>query len=98
MPMTWISMASRYNLNWPGTNPATDAKFHPAPISFSSPLLNPATPGPLANYDMTVIRSRHAGHSNPQCDTTTGVGCTNPPAGAAFYPFYSIGHRKERRV
>ena len=30
-----------YNLNWPGTNPATDAKFHPAPITFSSPLLNP---------------------------------------------------------
>ena len=25
------------------------------------------------------------------CDLDTGAGCANPPPGAAFYPFYSIG-------
>ena len=31
-----------------------------------------------------------AGQDNaPQCDTSTGANCVNPPNGAAFYPFYS---------
>jgi hypothetical protein len=25
----------------------------------------------------------------PSCDILTGAGCTNPPAGASFYPFFS---------
>ena len=30
----------------------------------------------------------------PGCNTSSGAGCTNPPAGAAFYPFYSINTEK----
>jgi len=82
-----------YNLNWPGTNPATDAKFHPAPITFSSPLLYPTTPGALANFDLTTFETDMPAIES-SCDTSTGMGCTNPPAGAAFYPFYSTGVEK----
>ena len=40
----------------------------------------------------------------PTCDTVTGAGCTNPPPGAEFYPFYSTrldvvhGHGRPRHV
>ncbi len=84
-----------YNLNWPGTNPTIDAKFHPAPITFASPLLNPTTPGPLQNYDMSAFEAdMPAIEPTATCDTKTGSGCVNPPAGAAFYPFFSIGNDK----
>ena len=84
-----------YNSNWPGTNPATDAKFHPAPISFTSPLLNPTMPGPLANFDMTAFEAdMPVIEPSNTCDTKTGMGCVNPPPGAAFYPFFSIGNQK----
>jgi hypothetical protein len=79
-----------YNLNWPGTNPAADAKFHPTPIVFTSPLFSPAAAGTLANYDMTTFEADMPAIES-SCNTSTGTGCTNPPAGAAFYPFYSIG-------
>jgi hypothetical protein len=28
----------------------------------------------------------------PACNRTTGANCTNPPLGAAFYPFYPTTH------
>jgi hypothetical protein len=31
--------------------------------------------------------------SNPNCNAFTGAGCTNPPAGAQFYPIYSTTRR-----
>jgi hypothetical protein len=80
--------------DWPGTGAtaAADKAFHPAPISFTSPLLNPA-PGALENYDMSVFEADMPVFE-PSCDISSGVGCTNPPAGAKFYPFYSIGNEK----
>ncbi len=84
-----------YNPNWPGTNPGTDKKFHPAPISFSSAMFNPSTAGSLANYDMTAFEAdMPIIEPTDVCDTITGIGCTNPPAEAFFYPFYSIGNEK----
>jgi len=81
--------------DWPGTGAtaAIDKSFHPAPITFDSPLLNPATFGPLTNFEMTTFEADTPSFE-PGCDTTTGFGCINPPAGAAFYPFYSIGNDK----
>jgi len=31
----------------------------------------------------------------PSCNTVTGAGCTNPPTGADFYPFYSTNTEKD---
>ena len=82
-----------YNNNWPGTNPATDAKFHPGPITFTSPLFNPTAAGGLSNYDIQAFENDMPAFE-PACNTTSGTGCTNPPPGAAFYPFFSIGNEK----
>jgi len=84
-----------YNANWPGTNPATDAKFHPGPISFASPLFSPASAGALAKYAMSAFEAdMPAIEPANTCHTTTGSGCVIPPAGAKFYPFFSIGNEK----
>lgn len=81
-----------YLPDWPGTNPSTDKSSHPAPITFTSPLLDP-TFGPLANYDMQTFEA-DLPIFEPSCDTTTGAGCSNPPSGAAFYPFFSTNTEK----
>jgi hypothetical protein len=35
--------------------------------------------------------------SETTCNFANGVGCTVPPAGAAFYPFYSVAHHGDDR-
>jgi hypothetical protein len=73
-----------YQADWPGTNPNVkqDQKFHPEPLIFSSPTTNGHNYSTLQfEADMPAFE--------PTCDTVTGAGCTNPPLGAAFYPFYS---------
>jgi hypothetical protein len=82
-----------YNANWPGTDPSTDAKFHPTPISFTSPVFSPTAGGPLANYDTSAFEADTPAIESG-CDTVTALGCANPPAGAQFYPFFSIGKEK----
>jgi hypothetical protein len=76
-----------YGNNWPGTNPNTalDRKYHASPIEFTSPLFNGsqnysrvAFETDLPRIEDSVSPCRH-----------TGVGCTNPPGGSAFYPFFS---------
>lgn len=91
-----------YKLTWPGTgSAATDALLKPSPIRFTSPKFHQTDAdandaddhnGPLHGFrrvafetDMPTIE----GISNPTCDLLTGNGCTNPPAGAEFYPIYS---------
>src|SRR5215831_6637446 len=91
-----------YKFKWPGTGPAaTDAEFHPSPIRFTSPRFHQTDRdandaddqhGELHDFsrvafetDLPIIQSA----SNPACDILTGNGCTNPPAGAQFYPIYS---------
>jgi hypothetical protein len=84
-----------YNNTWPGTNSSTDAKFHPQPVKFTSPLYNPQTPGPLANFEMQVFEAdMPAIEPKDTCDRSTGTGCVNPPTGAQFYPFFSIGNER----
>jgi hypothetical protein len=63
----------------------------PEPIAFTSPLFVDDH-GHLKNYrrvafetDMPAIEF----FSNPACNNLTGVGCTNPPTGAQFYPIFS---------
>jgi len=90
-----------YLPDWPGTasSASMDKQLHAAPITFGSPLLNPTTPGALASFDMFSFEAdMPAFEPNPPCDSSAGTGCTNPPAGAAFYPFFSTGTQTPPRA
>ena len=82
-----------YQNDWPGTDPnhARDARFHPTPLLFTSPLIKGKK-----NYsrvvfeaDLPRIEAADSQFNPPFCDRTTGANCVNPPAGAEFYPFFS---------
>jgi hypothetical protein len=74
-----------YKLDWPGTNPdpTVDRMLHPEPVRFTSPLTGGAHNYPTIQFEADLPRIE------PGNCRFTGVGCTNPPAGAQFYPFYS---------
>jgi len=82
-----------YQDNWPGSlrNAALDARLHPQPIMFTSPLTNGHNYSRVAfEADLPPIEypSCQIQISNP-ADPSPGSGCTNPPVGASFYPIYS---------
>ena len=79
-----------YGFNWPGTGayPAQDPVLHPTPIQFTSPVFKDAS-GNLQNYDRVAFEADMPVFE-AACDTSNGNGCTNPPAGAQFYPIFSI--------
>jgi hypothetical protein len=74
-----------YQNDWPGTNPnpRIDQLLHPEPILFSSPITGGGHDYPTVAFeaDLPIIEGT--------CDTSTGAGCVNPPAGSQFYPFFS---------
>ena len=78
-----------YLPDWPGTlaDPARDRQLHAESFLFTSPQSSGQNYERVAfEADLPAIEST--------CDTFTGAGCVNPPAGAAFYPIYSTtGHR-----
>lgn len=89
-----------YGMNWPGTlkSPVKDAQLHPTPILFSSPLF--MSGGKATNYSQIAFEAdlpRIEGFTTPPCqrhllnptDPSPGAGCTNPPLGSTFYPFFS---------
>jgi hypothetical protein len=86
-----------YQPRWPGTgNAQTDANLKPAPIRFTSPKFRKQghdSGNAVHNYNRVAFEADLAGiefESNPACDIFNGgQGCTNPPAGAAFYPIFS---------
>ncbi len=80
-----------YGDNWPGTgpNPAVDALEHPTPISFTSPRFDGGSAYDRVAFETDLPRIEIPSFSpNNACNRTTGVGCVNPPNGAAFYPFF----------
>jgi hypothetical protein len=81
-----------YGLNWPGTGPnrGQDAKYHPTPITFTSPLFNGSQNYSRVAFETDLPRIEAADFGGV-CNRLTGTGCTNPPPGAAFYPIYSTG-------
>jgi len=83
---------SSYGLNWPGTGPnrGQDQKYHPTPITFTSPLFNGNQNYSRVAFETDLPRIEAADFGG-NCDRLTGNGCTNPPPGAAFYPIYSTG-------
>jgi hypothetical protein len=84
-----------YQLDWPGTNgnASIDRALHPTPISFKSPIFTTAD-GEQRNYARVAFEANmpriEAADFGGNCNRTTGVGCTNPPPNANFYPIYSI--------
>jgi hypothetical protein len=81
-----------YLPDWPGTNPnpVVDRALHPTPVMFTSPLTRGRNYSTIAfENDMPAFEIQGAQLNPPFCDPNTGANCVNPPAGAAFYPFYS---------
>jgi hypothetical protein len=82
-----------YRNDWPGTNPNAkqDAKSHPTPVLFTSPLIKGTTnySNVLFEADLPRIEASDSQFNPPFCNRTTGENCVNPPAGAVFYPFYT---------
>jgi hypothetical protein len=78
-----------YQTGWSGTleDTSADQQLHSESFLFTSPLS-----GGL-NYERVAFEADlpriEAADFGGICNRTTGVGCTNPPPGAAFYPFYS---------
>ena len=79
-----------YRLDWPGTlsNPGADRALHPTPVVFTSPTTNGQNYSSMAfETDMPAFESAQL--NPPDCNTTTGANCVNPPSGAKFYPIFS---------
>jgi hypothetical protein len=88
-----------YDRSWPGTlrNWHEDREVHPTPVRLTSPLFLEAGEhgeGPeIENYDRVAFEADLPlieSATVPACDTFAGTNCENPPAGAKFYPIFSI--------
>jgi hypothetical protein len=79
-----------YQTTWPGSlsNPRVDAARNPASIRFSSPTFNGGLNYSRVGFEADLPRIEAADFGGI-CDRNTGVGCTNPPPGSNFYPFFS---------
>jgi hypothetical protein len=81
---------------WPGTDPnrGQDKKYHPSPITFTSPVFNGSE-----NYDRVAFEADlpriEAADFGGNCNRLTGAGCVNPPPGSNFYPIYTTGSSTE---
>jgi len=78
-----------YQNDWPGTNPnvRVDQMTHPDPVMFTSPTTIGGADYPRIAFETDLPRIEPG--APPTGCRFSGVGCTNPPAGAQFYPFYS---------
>ena len=96
-PVTEVSaanfcLAGRYqngDLDFDGTDyvPNTwpnGTRNHPTAFQYAGPFLANGKPYPQIQFETNV------GASEALCNTTTGAGCAVPPAGAKFYPFWSL--------
>jgi len=58
---------------------------HPTSFEYVGPFDGSGHTYPQIQYETNVPQSEFL------CDVGTGAGCTTPPTGAAFYPFWSLG-------
>jgi hypothetical protein len=83
-----------YQRDWPGTftNTTADRSLHGTPVQFTAPTSGGKALEEVAfETDMPRIERGEPGNPTPQCDRITGANCVNPPAGAQFYPIYTLG-------
>jgi len=82
-----------YQKDWPGTNPdpRVDQRTHPEPVIFTSPTTLGGIDYSTIAFETDLPRIEDAVGPQPPARPCrfTGVGCSNPPNGAQFYPFYS---------
>ena len=71
---------SSYIRDWPDGSPN-----HPTSFAYTGPVSHGKS-YPQIQFETDVAGSEAA------CDVTTGAGCTAPPTGAQFYPFWTLGH------
>jgi hypothetical protein len=69
-----------YVADWPNGSPD-----YPTSFQYAGPFTLGGHPYPQVQFETDV------GGSSSLCDTSTGSGCTAPPAGAKFYPSWSLG-------
>lgn len=67
-----------YHATWPDGTAG-----HPTPFRYIGPFDPNGNPYPTVQFETDV------GGSEFLCNTATGAGCTAPPLGAKFYPFWS---------
>jgi hypothetical protein len=81
-----------YQRVWPGTNPnrGQDKKYHPSPITFTSPLFNGTQNYSRVAFEADLPRIEAADFGG-NCNRFTGENCVNPPPGSNFYPIYTTG-------
>jgi hypothetical protein len=60
------------------------SKNHPTAFQYVGPFQGNGRPYPQIQFESNV------GASENLCNTATGVGCTQPPIGSQFYPFWSL--------
>jgi hypothetical protein len=61
---------------------------HPTSISYTGPFTRGGKTYPTVQFETDV------GGSENLCNVATGAGCTAPPTGAAFYPFWTLGSQQ----
>jgi hypothetical protein len=69
-----------YRHGWPDGK-----KAHPSSFAYVGPFTPRGRTYPTVQFETNV------GASEILCDIESGSGCTAPPIGAAFYPFWSLG-------
>ena len=81
-----------YQPVWPGTDPnrGQDEKYHPTPITFTSPVFNGSENYNRVAFEADLPRIEAADFGGI-CDRFTGANCVNPPPGSNFYPIYTTG-------
>jgi hypothetical protein len=70
-----------YNLDWPDGSAG-----HPTPFAYVGPFDANFNPYPTVQFETNV------GAAEILCNVATGAGCTAPPVGAPFYPFWTMGN------
>jgi hypothetical protein len=71
---------SSYIADWPD-----GSATHPTPFQYTGPFDAAGNPYPSVQFETDLAGSEQ------DCNVSTGSGCTAPPAGSAFYPFWTIG-------
>jgi len=62
-------------------------RSHPTAFEYAGPFQANGKPYPKIQFETNV------GASEILCDTGTGAGCTAPPQGSKFYPFWSLSQK-----
>jgi hypothetical protein len=70
---------SSYALAWPD-----GSRNHPTSFAYIGPFDRSNNPYPSIQFETDLAASEI------QCNVTTGAGCSAPPSGATFYPFWTM--------